>query len=235
MSSFPSDEEFKQCIAASKIGEDAIDWRKLPTNVVYRVQPLVSIEMKNGSNTLLHLVNRENNEIVVWAPRTVVNHLKAGIKVKRNDAYIMSLGQKERKVGDRKRKYFDYETVFLRQQQEPQKQQPRQKRTKLETETREKVSLKDLCGEDIETPQKQQRPQKQQKQQPRQKRTKLETETREKVSLKDLCGEFIETLQKQQRPQKQQKQQQQEQQQQQQKQEEQQQEQEEKSDLSMEQ
>ena len=96
--------------------------------------------MKNGSNTLLQLVNRENNEITVWAPRTVVNDLKVGIKLKRSDAYIMSLGQKERKVGDRKRKYFDYETVFLRQQQEqqPQKQQkqPQQKRPKLETEAR---------------------------------------------------------------------------------------------------
>ena len=158
MSSFPSDEEFKQCIAASKIGEDAIDWGKLPTNVVYRVQPLVSIEMMNGSNTLLHLVNRENNEIVVWAPRTVVNHLKAGIKVKRNDAYIMSLGQKERKVGDRKRKYFDYEAVFLQhQQQESQKQQPRQqqqqqqqqpqKQQKQEEQQQEQEEKSDLSME----------------------------------------------------------------------------------------
>ena len=196
MSSFPSDEEFKQCVAINKIAEGAIDWRKLPTNIVYRVQPLVSIEMKNGSNTLLQLVNRENNEIRVWAPRTVVNDLKVGIKLKRSDAYIMSLGQKERKVGDRKRKYFDYETVFLRQQQEqqPQKQQKQQqsqeKRTKLETEAREKVSLKDLCGVDIETLQKQQQQPPQQKQQEQQQQQQQKEEEMSDF-VKRLCKDGL--------------------------------------------
>ena len=149
MSLFPSDEEFNQCVATSKIAEGALDWGKLPTKVVYRVQPLVPVEMKNGSNTLLQLVNRENAEISVWAPRTIVNNLKVGMKLKSSDAYIMSLGQKERKVGVRKRKYFDFEAVFLRQQQEQQKQpqeQSQQKRPKFET--RKKVSLKDLLGEE---------------------------------------------------------------------------------------
>ena len=154
MSLFPSDEEFNQCVATHKIAEGALDWGKLPTKVVYRVvQPLVPVEMQNGSNTLLQLVNRENEEIRVWAPRTVVNNLKVGMKLNRNDAYIMSLGQKERKVGVRKRKYFDFEAVFLLQQQEQQQQQqqqaqkqPQQKRPKLKP--RKKVSLKDLLGEE---------------------------------------------------------------------------------------
>ena len=157
MSLFPSDEEFNQCVTTHKIAEGALDWGELPTKVLYRVvQPLVPIEMKNGSNTLLQLVNRENEEIRVWAPRTVVNNLKVGMKLNRNDAYIVSLGQKERKVGDRKRKYFDFEAVFLRQQQEQQQQQQRQqkqvqkqsqqKRPKLKP--RKKVSLKDLLGEE---------------------------------------------------------------------------------------
>ena len=129
MSSFPSDEEFNQCVATNKIAEGALDWGKLPTKVVYRVQSLVPIEMKNRSNTLLQLVNRENEEIRVWTPRTIVNNLKVGMKLKRSDAYIMSLGQK---VGDRKRKYFDFEAVFLRQQQEQQKQkQQKQPQTYL--------------------------------------------------------------------------------------------------------
>ena len=145
MSLFPSDEEFNQCVATSKIAEGAIDWGKLPTKVVYRVQPLVPVEMKDRSNTLLQLVNRENEEIRVWAPRTIVNNLKVGMKLKRSDAYIMSLGEKERKVGVRKRKYFDFEAVFLRQQQQEQQQQ-QQKRPKLKP--RKKISLKDLLGEE---------------------------------------------------------------------------------------
>ena len=146
MSLFPSDDEFNQCVATNKIAEGALDWGKLPTKVVYRVQPLVTVEMKDRSNTLLQLVNREKEEIRVWAPRTIVNNLKVGMKLKRSDAYIMSLGEKERKFGVRKRKYFDFETVFLRQQQQEQQQKQQQKRPKLKP--RKKISLKDLLGEE---------------------------------------------------------------------------------------
>ena len=163
MSSFPSVEEFKQCVATNKLAEDAIDWGKLPINVIYHAQPL-SIETKSGSNTLLQLVDRENNEIRVWAPGTVVRNLKRGRKLKKNDAYIMSLGKKERKVGVRKRKYFDFETVFLRQQkqqsetrEETVKKQPQKQPEKELDRKRCKVSqtiddiIEKVTKEDLET------------------------------------------------------------------------------------
>ena len=163
MSSFPSVEEFDQCVATNKLADDAIDWGKLPINVIYHAQP-ISIEMKNGSNTLLQLVDRENNEIRVWAPRTVVRNLKHQRKLKNSDAYIMSLGQKERKVGVRKRKYFDFETVFLRQQkqqsetrEETVKKQPQKQPEKELDRKRCKVSqaiddnIKKIPKEDPET------------------------------------------------------------------------------------
>ena len=163
MSSFPSVEEFKQCVATNKLAEDVIDWGKLPINVIYRVQPL-SIEIKNGSNTLLQLVDSENNEIRVRTPRTVVRNLKRGRKLSKNDAYIISLGQKERKFGVRKRKYFDFETVFLRQQkqqsethEETVKKQPQKQPEKELDRKRCKVSqaiddnIKKIAKEDPET------------------------------------------------------------------------------------
>ena len=106
MSSFPSDEQFDRYIAGSKRAVDAVNWKDLPTKVVYRVQPQGSIETKRGPDTLLELVNRESKEFKVWTPSTVVNALYSEDK---KIPYIRSLG------AQRKRKVF--ETVFLQDDQ----------------------------------------------------------------------------------------------------------------------
>ena len=104
MSLFPSDEQFNQCLAANKRAADALNWKDLPKQVVYRVQPQGSIETKRGTDTVLELVNRENEEVKVWAPSSVVDALYSGPNVKKIP-YIRSLGvQGKRKV---------LETVFL--------------------------------------------------------------------------------------------------------------------------
>ena len=104
MSSFPSDEQFDCCIAANKRAADALNWKDLPTKVIYRVQPQGSIETKRGKDTVLELVNRENEEVKVWTPSTVVDALYSGPNVKKIP-YIRSLGVR------RKQKVL--ETLFL--------------------------------------------------------------------------------------------------------------------------
>ena len=89
----------------------------LPKEVVYRVQPQGSIETKRGTDTVLELVNRENEEVKVWAPSSVVDALYSGPNVKKIP-YIRSLGVRgKRKV---------LETVFL------QDNQPWKKKSKEE-------------------------------------------------------------------------------------------------------
>ena len=117
MSLFPSDEQFNQCLAANKRAADALNWKDLPKQVVYRVQPQGSIETKRGTDTVLELVNRENEEVKVWAPSSVVDALYSGPNVKKIP-YIRSLGVRgKRKV---------LETVFL------QDNQPSKKKSKEE-------------------------------------------------------------------------------------------------------
>ena len=120
MSSFPSDEQFDQCVAADKRAAEAIDWKDLPTTVVYRVQPQGSVETKRGSDTVLDLVNRNNEEVKVWAPPSLMLALYSAPSTKKI-AYIRSLGV------HRKRKVF--ETVFFQDHQQTSK-----KKSKMEEE-----------------------------------------------------------------------------------------------------
>ena len=55
-------------------------------------------------------------EINVWAPSNVVRDLKSGFKLngKNSMAFIKSLGEKETNVvGEAKKKFFDFETVYI--------------------------------------------------------------------------------------------------------------------------
>ena len=108
-----SDEAFNQHILVKQIAKGAMDWGKLPTNVVYRVQTLVPLGKELERKTLLQLVNRENTQVKVWAPRNIVNDLTVGMEIHGKEAYIRSFGQKERKFRGEKIKYFDFETVYV--------------------------------------------------------------------------------------------------------------------------
>ena len=112
MSLFPSSEEFDRCVAANKKMAHAIHWNDLATNVIYRVKSKEKVETESGENTLLQLVNRENEEFKVRAPPSVLIALCEPYP-KKKIPYIRSLGtQCKRKV---------FETVFLQDRQTSKK------------------------------------------------------------------------------------------------------------------
>ena len=75
MSTFPSDKQFEYCVAANKSASDAVNWKDLPIQVVYHVQPQSSVEITRGTDTLVELVNHENKEVKVWVPPSLANTL----------------------------------------------------------------------------------------------------------------------------------------------------------------
>ena len=113
---FLSDDDFNYMVAARKEAEEALGWKLLPENVVYRVEKMHPIQTKWGSRCILHLRNVMGEDIKVWTPANVMHDLKTGFKLNGKDciAFIKSLGEKEINVaGESKRKFFDFETVYL--------------------------------------------------------------------------------------------------------------------------
>ena len=113
---FLSNEDFDYMIAANNAAEEAIGWKVLPENIVYRVEKMCPIQTKWGSRCILYLRNIMGQEIKVWAPANVIRDLKSGFKLNGKDclAFIRSLGEKETNVvGEPKKKFFDFETVYL--------------------------------------------------------------------------------------------------------------------------
>ena len=112
VSSFISDEDFAQLSATKRVTQEAIDWCDLPLHVVYQVEGIVPLT-KWGAQVILQLKNNAGDEIKVWAPANVSKELKSGTKLYGVNVYIKSLGQKEAKTTTRKKRYYDFETVYL--------------------------------------------------------------------------------------------------------------------------
>ena len=113
---FLSNDDFDYMVAAKHAAEEAIGWKVLPENVVYRVEKMSPIQTKWGSRCIVHLRNAMGQDIKVWAPSNVVRDLKSGFKLNGKDCltFIKSLGEKETNVvGEAKKKFFDFETVYL--------------------------------------------------------------------------------------------------------------------------
>ena len=113
---FLSSDDFDYMVAAKHEAEEAIGWKLLPENIVYRVEKMCPIQTKWGSRCILHLRNAMGQNIKVWAPNNLVRDLKTGFKLNGRDslAFIKSLGEKETNViGEPKKKFFDFETVYL--------------------------------------------------------------------------------------------------------------------------
>ena len=113
---FLSSDDFDYMVAAKHEAEEAIGWKLLPENIVYRVEKMCPIQTKWGSQCILHLRNAMGQNIKVWAPNNLVRDLKTGFKLNGRDslAFIKSLGEKETNViGEPKKKFFDFETVYL--------------------------------------------------------------------------------------------------------------------------
>ena len=116
--SFLSNTDFDYLVAAKHAAEEAIGWKVLPENTVYRVEKMSPIQTKWGSRCIIELCNTMGQDIKVWAPSNVVRDLKSGFKLNGKDclAFIKSLGEKETNVvGEAKKKFFDFETVYLPQ------------------------------------------------------------------------------------------------------------------------
>ena len=113
---FLSNENFDYMVATKHAAEEAIGWKLLPENTIYRVENMNQIQTKWGSRCILQLRDAMAQDVKVWAPSNVVRDLKSGFKLNGKDctAFIKSLGEKETNVvGENKKKFFDYETVYL--------------------------------------------------------------------------------------------------------------------------
>ena len=114
MSLFPTDNQFERCVAATNESSDAVQWKDLPRNVIYRVKPQGLIETTRGKDTLIELVDRENKQVKVWAPPAVVEALCFEDYPDRDKtAYIRPLDFSKKRKG--------FETVFLRDDQPSKK------------------------------------------------------------------------------------------------------------------
>ena len=113
---FLSNEDFDHMVAIKRVAEEAIGWKLLPENTVYRVENMSPIQTKWESRCILQLRDVNGQDINVWGPSNVVHDLKSGFKLNGKDclAFIKPLGEKETNiVGESKKKFFDYETVYL--------------------------------------------------------------------------------------------------------------------------
>ena len=113
---FLSNEDFDCMVEAKNEAEEAIGWKLVPENIVYRVEKMCPLQTKWGSRCILHLRHAMGQTLKVWAPNNLVRDLKTGFKLNGKDchAFIKSLGEKETCVmGEPKRKFFDFETVYL--------------------------------------------------------------------------------------------------------------------------
>ena len=113
---FLSNDDFDYMVAAKHEAEEAIGWKILPENVVYRVEKMSPTQTKWGSRCIVHLRNESGQDVKVWAPSNVVRDLKSGFKLNGKDCltFIKSLGEKETNVvGEPRKKFSDFETVYL--------------------------------------------------------------------------------------------------------------------------
>lgn len=113
---FISDADFDYMVAAKHAAEEAIGWKLLPENIVYRVEKMSPIQTKWGSRCIIELRNAIGQDVKVWAPTNVVRDLKSGFKLNGKDcvAFIKSMREKETNVaGEPRKKFSDFETVYL--------------------------------------------------------------------------------------------------------------------------
>ena len=113
---FLSNSDFEYMAASKHDAEEAVGWKVLPENIVYRVEKMSPIQTKWGHRCIVELRNIMGQDIKVCAPSNVVRDLKSGFKLNGKDclAFIKSLGEKETNViGEAKKKFFDFETVYI--------------------------------------------------------------------------------------------------------------------------
>ena len=103
---FLSNDDFDYMVTAKHAAEEAIGWKLLPENIVYRVEKMNPVQTKWGPRCIIQLRNVNGQDINVWAQSNVVRDLKSGFKLNGKDclAFIKSLGEKETNVVGEPRK-----------------------------------------------------------------------------------------------------------------------------------
>ena len=112
---FLCNDDFDYMVAAKHAAEEAIGWKLLPENIVYRVEKMDPVQTKWGPRCIIQLRNANGQDINVWAPSNVVRDLKSGFKLNGKDclAFIKSLGEKETNVvGEPRKKFPDFESTI---------------------------------------------------------------------------------------------------------------------------
>ena len=113
---FLTDTDFDWYVSNKHQAEEAVGWKLLPVNVVFRVDKMTPVNSKWGVRTIIELRDSNGQVYKVWAPSNIVRDLKSGFKLNGKDclAFIKSLGEKETDViGEVKKKFIDFETVYL--------------------------------------------------------------------------------------------------------------------------
>lgn len=113
---FLSESDFDWYVSSKHQAEEAVGWKLLPENVVFRVEKMTPVSTKWGAKSIIELKDSNGHIFKVWGPSNVVRDLKSGFKLNGKDslAFIKSLGEKETDViGEAKKKFNDFETVYL--------------------------------------------------------------------------------------------------------------------------
>ena len=114
---FISDINFQKLVEERSEDEpQAMYWRDLPINIVYRIDGMFPTKTKLSKEILLQLSDKDGYNISVWAPagnlKKELKNLPGGTTT--TTTYIKSLGQKECVTNNSaKRKYFDYQIVSV--------------------------------------------------------------------------------------------------------------------------
>ena len=112
---FLSNDDFDFMVAAKHDAEEAIGWKVLPENVIYRVEKMSPVQTKWGSRFIVQLRNAMGQDIKVWAPSNVVRDLKSGFKLNGKDciAFIRSLGKRKQMLLVNQKRNFQTMKLYI--------------------------------------------------------------------------------------------------------------------------
>ena len=71
---FLSNADFEYMVAAKHDAEEAVGWKVLPENIIYRVEKMSPIQTKWGSRCIVELRNVMGQDIKVWAPSNLASN-----------------------------------------------------------------------------------------------------------------------------------------------------------------
>ena len=100
---FPTTEQFEQ----NKVQHGKIlKWREVPTGVIYYIEKVERITTKVGEATILSLVDKNGEQLKVFATSCLINDLKNYS----GGCFIKSIGKQESSINPN-RSYYQYEIM----------------------------------------------------------------------------------------------------------------------------